>query len=76
MIFPVRFRLGQEALSVRTWQRERAFLPLGHASPERAGTRKHSRLLAHVDCVRVAEIPPGESHIPMDYQTQADRGIW
>src|SRR5258708_36468783 len=25
-------RLGQEALSVRTWQRKRAVLPLGHAS--------------------------------------------
>src|SRR5439155_17489330 len=44
--FPARFRLGQEALSVRTWQRKRAFLSIGHASPERAGPRKHRRLLA------------------------------
>src|SRR5260370_26997400 len=35
--FPARFRLGQEALSVRTWQRKHTFLPLGrNASPERA----------------------------------------
>ena len=39
--FPARFRLRQEALSVRTWQRKRAFLPLGqHASPERAGHKE------------------------------------
>ena len=41
MISVARFRLGHEALSVRTWQRKRAFLPLGqHASPERAGHKE------------------------------------
>src|SRR6266487_677594 len=39
--FPGRSRLGQEALSVHTWQRKHPLLPLGqHASPERAGPKE------------------------------------